>query len=311
MGCLRNGGSVTKLRAFHEAYLRVLKGPELEEMPDLLFYRPLAYLGVHLLEPTGVTANQVTMASMFFGLLAGWLIAHGDKGPSVLAWGAGAVLLSNVLDCMDGMLARLHGTSSPFGYVLDGFGDHVGVFAIMVGIGHLLSSRHGQPLEWWILTAAAIISLAWLSALVDGMRVEWMRIVHGHRRDRAAELAALVEEARTWQREGKHRGYRLVIAFYVAYARLWGLDSAASGDSMVDRDPPAGRWAAMNKPILRLALLGGPTMQLTAIILAAAFNRLEWFLWGMLLFGNVWAVGVLLLRSGARRRLAAMALEEA
>jgi phosphatidylglycerophosphate synthase len=302
---------VTKLRAFHEAYLRVLKGPELEEIPDLLFFRPLAYLGVRLVEPTGVTANQVTIASMFFGLLAGWFIAHGDKGPSMLLWGAGAVLLSNVLDCMDGMLARLRGTSSPFGYVLDGLGDYIGVFAILVGIGHLLSSRHGQPVEWWTLTAAAGVTLVWWSAVVDGMRVEWMRIVHGHRRERAAELAVLVEEARTWKREGTHRGNRLLIAFYAAYGRLWGPDSAASGDSMVDRDPPAGRWAAMNRPILRLALLGGPTMQLTAIILAAAFDRLEWFLWGTLLVVNVWAVGVLLLRFGARRRLAAATLEEA
>ena len=221
------------------------------------------------------------------------------------------MLLSNVLDCMDGMLARLRGTSSPFGYALDGLGDYVGVFAILLGIAHLLSSRHGQPFEWWTLTAAAGISLAWWSAVVDGMRVEWMRIVHGHRRERAAELAALVEEAEAWKREGTHRVNRLLVACYVAYVRLWGLEFAVAGGAVVDRDPPAEPWAAMNKPVLRLALLGGPTMQLTAIILAAAFDRLEWFLWGTLLFGNLWAVGVLLLRSGARRRLAALALEEA
>jgi phosphatidylglycerophosphate synthase len=302
---------VNKLRAFHEAYTRVLKGPELEEIPDLLFFRPLAYLGVRLAAPTRVTANQVTMASMFFGLLAGWLIGHGDMRPSMLLWGAGAVLLSNVLDCMDGMLARLRGTSSPFGYVLDGLGDYISVFAILLGIGHYLSSRHGQPLEWWALTAAAGLSLAWWSAVVDGMRVEWMRIVHGHRRERAAELAALVEEAQIWKHEGTHRGNRLLVACYIAYVRLWGLTSSAAGGAVVDRDPSSGPWAAVNKPVLRLALLGGPTVQLTAIILATAFDRLEWFLWGTLLFGNLWAVGVLLLRSGARRRLAATALEEA
>jgi phosphatidylglycerophosphate synthase len=302
---------VNKLRALREAYLRVLKGPELEEIPDLLFFRPLAYLGVRLAAPTNLTANQVTMASMFCGLLAGWLIAHGDKRPSLLLWGAAAVLLSNVLDCMDGMLARLRGTASPFGYVLDGLGDYVGVFAIMFGIAHLLSARHGQPLEWWTLTAAAGVSLAWWSAVVDGMRIEWMRIVHGHRRERAAELAALVEEAQAWKREGTHRGNRALIACYVAYVRLWALDSPASGGAVVHQDPPAGPWAARNKPVLRLALLGGPTMQITAIILAAAFDRLEWFLWGTILFGNLWAVGVLLLRSGVRRRLAATALKEA
>jgi phosphatidylglycerophosphate synthase len=302
---------VSKLRELRDGYLRVLKGPELEEIPDLLFFRPLAYLGVRLVAPTGLTANQVTLASLFAGLLAGWLIAHGDKEPALLLWGAGAVFLSNVLDCMDGMLARLRGTSSPFGYVLDGLGDYIGVFAIMFGIGHLVASRHAQPFEWWVLTLAAGISLAWWSAVVDGMRVEWMRIVHGHRRERAAELAALVEEAAVWKREGTHLGNRLLVACYAIYVRLWGLGSPAAGGAIVDRDPPAGPWASLNRPVLRLALLGGPAMQVTAIVLAAAFDRLEWFLWGTLLLGNAWAVAVLILRSVVRRRLAATALEEA
>lgn len=302
---------MNRLREFRDGYLRVLKGPELEEIPDLLFFRPLAYLGVRLVAPTRLTANQVTISSISVGLLAGWLISQGERSPAFLIWGAGAVLLSNVLDCMDGMLARLRGTSSPFGYILDGFGDYIGVFAIMLGIGHLVASRHGQPLEWWALTAAAGISLAWWSAVVDGMRVEWMRIVLGHRRERVAEMAALVEEAEGWKREGTHRGHRLVVAFYVLYVRVWGLGSAAAGGALVDRDPPAEAWATLNRPVFRLALLGGPTVQLTAIILAASFDRLEWFLWATILWGNAWAAMVLLLRAGARRRLAAAAFEEA
>jgi phosphatidylglycerophosphate synthase len=303
---------VKKLREFRDGYFRILKGPELEEIPDLVFFRPLAYLGVRLVAPTRVSANQVTISSIFLGLLAGWLISQGNRSPALLLWGAGAVLLANVLDCMDGMLARLRGTSSPFGYILDGFGDYIGVFAIMFGIGHLVASRHGQPLEWWAITAAAGVSLAWWAAVVDGMRVEWMRIVNGHRRERVAELAALVDEAEAWKREGTHRVNRMLVACYVLYVRLWGLGTPAAGGAVVDRDPPAEAWAALNRPVLRLALLGGPTVQLTFIILAAAFDRLEWFLWATILWGNAWAAMVLLLRAGARRRMAATAaLEEA
>jgi hypothetical protein len=38
---------------------------------------------------------------------------------------------------------------------------------------------------------------------------------------------------------------------------------------------------------------------------------MEWFLWATVVLGNVWAAIVLLIRAGARRRLAAQAFEEA
>jgi phosphatidylglycerophosphate synthase len=302
---------VHRLRDFWNGYIRVLKGPDLEEIADLWFFRPLAYLGVRLVAPTGMTPNQVTLASLLVAVLGGCLIGLADEKPILLIWGAAAVAFSNVLDCMDGMLARLRGTSSPFGGILDGLGDYAGVIAIMLGIGHFLSSRHGEQVEWWTLTLAATVTMAWWCAVVDGMRIEWMRVVYGQRRERAVELAALTDEAAEWKRQGIHRVNRLLVACYVFYVRLWGLDSEAAGGAVVVREPPVGPWTALNRPILRLALLGGPTMQLTAIIIAAACDRLEWFLWGTLFVGNAWAVTVLLIRLGVRRRLAAGAFEEA
>jgi len=301
---------VRRLRDFWNGYVRVLKGPDLEEIADLLFFRPLAYIGVRLAAPTGITPNQVTMLSMLVAVLGGWLIGHADQRPVLLLWAAAAVALSNVLDCMDGMLARQRGTSSPFGAILDGVGDYISVIAIFLGIGHLMSARHGQPFEWWGLTVAAGVSLGWWSAVVDNMRMEWMHIVQGHQRGRTAELAALVAESAEWKRQGVHRTNRVLVTCYVLYVRLWGLDSEAVGGTVVERDPPVVPWVSVNRPIMRLALLGGPTMQLSAIILATAFDRLEWFLWGTLILGNLWGVMVLLFRFVGRRRLAAGAVEE-
>ena len=101
-------------RDFHQGYLGTLKGADVEEIPDLLVYRPLAYAGVRLVLPTRLTANQISVASIFAGVLAGWLI--GMDATWSLRLGALLVLLYNIMDCMDGQLARLRGSSSSFGW---------------------------------------------------------------------------------------------------------------------------------------------------------------------------------------------------
>ena len=50
-------------------YKQGLKSVAVEELFDLVFYRPLAFLFVKLVYRTGVTPNQLTLLSMVFGVL--------------------------------------------------------------------------------------------------------------------------------------------------------------------------------------------------------------------------------------------------
>src|SRR5262245_26077428 len=118
------------LRGLIDGYRRMLKAPEVEETLDLVVYRPLAYLWLRLLEPTFVTPNQITFLSIVIGLAAGWLLGVGTA--ESLKWGALGVLLFNIFDCADGMLARRRGLSCPLGYVLDGLAGYIGTTAIML-----------------------------------------------------------------------------------------------------------------------------------------------------------------------------------
>lgn len=84
----------------------------------------------------GLSADALTAASLLVAMLAGALLWWGQASrPSLLALGGLLVLLSALLDAVDGRLARLQGTAGPRGDYLDHVVDRYADLAILLGIG--------------------------------------------------------------------------------------------------------------------------------------------------------------------------------
>lgn len=77
----------------------------------------------------GITANTLTVASLFVAIAAGILFAF--HKPILGAW---VLLFAGFLDGVDGELARITGIQSPFGGFLDSICDHCGDFALYLGL---------------------------------------------------------------------------------------------------------------------------------------------------------------------------------
>jgi phosphatidylglycerophosphate synthase len=84
---------------------------------------------VRLLRWAGVTPNQVTLAGLLLAVAAGLLIALGLPVAAALI-----VLLSGLLDALDGELARQSAGATPFGAFLDSVADHYSDLAVYLGI---------------------------------------------------------------------------------------------------------------------------------------------------------------------------------
>jgi hypothetical protein len=95
--------------------------------------RPLAAVLVVPLARTGITPNQVTFLTLPVFLAGAVLLALMPSWGALLA-GAAIIELSYVLDCADGQLARLKGTSSPVGAHLDFLMDELKAFALIAAI---------------------------------------------------------------------------------------------------------------------------------------------------------------------------------
>src|SRR6059058_3195082 len=81
------------------------KGQAVEEWADLHFFRPIGIRIARALQPTGISADQVTLWSHVIGLVL--------------------FIVSDIFDSADGQLARLRGRSTLFGRALDGISDNL------------------------------------------------------------------------------------------------------------------------------------------------------------------------------------------
>jgi len=95
--------------------------------------RPLAAVVVVPLARTGITPNQVTFLTLPV-FLAGAVVLALLPSWGALIGAAAIIELSYVLDCADGQLARLKGTSSPVGAHLDFLMDELKAFALIAAI---------------------------------------------------------------------------------------------------------------------------------------------------------------------------------
>ena len=111
-----------------EIYRRTRKLPDLPW--NQYVCRPVAAVVVHAVADTRVTPNQITIASLAVAALSAVLLV-------VLPgrWGLALSILvfesSYVLDCADGMLARLRNLQSTQGHLFDFLMDEIKAFAML------------------------------------------------------------------------------------------------------------------------------------------------------------------------------------
>jgi len=281
-------------------YRSTLKIAEVEEGLDLILFRPLAYGLVKLVQPTAITPNQITFASLVLGLASGACYWQGT--PTYFLWGAILLFLTNLFDCADGMLARLRGTGSLTGYLFDGLVDYATSTAVLIGMLHGLYVYTDRLAFVWLVGVPAGLSYAWWCAMVDRFRNEWLDKVYGRRRDPRLELDGMRRLAAEFP-PGTHRWDRILIRVYGIYVTMWY--SAPAPRAVCPGDGiPLEIWMRARKPIMQAAVFLGPTMQLSLMMLAGACNRLDWYFWFSLVGGTTWGLAVLVWRTLADRRLA-------
>ena len=133
-----------------------------------LVARPLAAVLVVPLAGSRVTPNQVTFASLAVFVAAAALLV-GLPGYAGLLVAVAAIELSYVLDCVDGQLARLRGTSSPVGAHLDFLMDEFKAFMLVAATGARLWRADGRT-QWLVEALAGLVVVASAISLTTFVR---------------------------------------------------------------------------------------------------------------------------------------------
>lgn len=98
-----------------------------------------------MLVATPLTANQVTAASLIFGLGASLAYAQGTFELNI--WGALLFFLMYLMDHCDGEVARAKGQSSPGGEMFDSFVDGIVHATFFAGLGY--GATQATDEAWW------------------------------------------------------------------------------------------------------------------------------------------------------------------
>lgn len=213
------------------------KGLEIEEWADRRFFRPLGFRVAAALAPTRLSADQVTAASLLLGLVAGHLFAY-----QAWWWNAAGLALfvgSDLLDSADGQLARMRGSATRWGRLLDGLADNVRFLNLYL---HLLVRlwRAGWGWEATALVAAAAISHSFQSAAVDFVRNAYLSLGLG----RASELDLPGEVSPSAAAPWGRRAARWLYAGYLKRQALLFPQTVALASSLGERGLPPSLAAA-------------------------------------------------------------------
>lgn len=272
-----------------QEYKSSLKKIEVEEFFDLFFYRPLAFLLVKAIYSSSITPNQLTVISMVFGVIGGFFYTIGNHNSFIIA--ALLILVYNVIDCSDGQLARLKKNGTAVGRILDGIADYVVSFAAYFGIAFGFANSSSNPLLWWIITAGAGFSNALQSGLLDFYRTRYLDYT-------IKRVSVLDDGIKFFEEEYERlknvkRNYfdKVVIWIYLWYSKVQQkVTNPKSNHESINHNISAEEYSRKNLLLIRLWTFLGPTTQWTFLIITSVLNRLDIYLLGILIVGNVLAV---------------------
>ena len=190
-------------------YEASLKSIETENVIDRIFYRPIGFRIARMLRGTGITPNMVTVVSIFVGAAVGLLFYQDDLYYNIC--GILLLICANILDCVDGQLARLTGIKSAIGRILDGFAGDIWFASIYVGFAARLSNEYGTNL-FFILAV-----LSGMSHLVQANITDYYKTLHLYfiSKDKGAEFQSLE------QVEARHKAMRYGVNKFFYFLYRW------------------------------------------------------------------------------------------
>ena len=280
-------------------YRALLKPLPIEGLPDLLLFRPIAFGFVQILKKYPVTPDQVSLSSISMGLVGGLSFALGTR----LGFALGGIfyLLAAVLDCTDGMLARLKKSGTPFGRIIDGAIDYTNGMFVLIGLAAGLD-RAGiaVPFGPWPLTALAGVSLALHCIVMDHFRGRYAFQALGVKTsvfDAIRDHEETLEDLRV---KGGRRLLRFVLGASLRYHRIQARIAPA------ERRLDPRIYARFNTVLLRAWQGLELSLHILILAIAALLFRPGIFFFYAIVVANAWLLILAPVQYLVDRRVAAL-----
>ncbi len=134
-----------------EQYQKTTK--KVSEVINSVLYRPLGFPLVLLGKKLQLTPNFFTTLSLISMLISAYMYSQ-----NMIYWAAILLFVKQILDCVDGSLARLTNQFSKFGGLYDFLGDIMGFIAVTLGMAYTISKLQNNSIYYlyYILMAISV-----------------------------------------------------------------------------------------------------------------------------------------------------------
>lgn len=243
---------------------REIASQDPEEALAKYIHRPPGRLLVRYLVHTSVTPIQVTVMAGIFGIIAGVLLVAGAYNPPLRVAAGVALLISCILDCTDGELARARKRYSLVGMMLDGLTDNVVGTSVFLGMAYNVVVYTGNP--WmWLLGIAAGLSAAAHVWVFDAKKKQYLYCLGLAHPQEIQPVSALREQRRQAQVKGEGLEAFLLGAYiFFRQTQRLGVSSAEAVD-------PVRFWQA-NRHRMRAWIFMGSSAHFFLLYVAAIIS---------------------------------------
>ena len=250
-------------------YKKSIKHAIFDETLTLYILRPIAFIFVKLFYPTSITPNQVSLMTTITGIISAYFFSRGDVISFVIA--GSLYFLAMVLDCVDGMIARLKNNGTAVGRIIDGVSDYIVGTSIYIGMGigfgkGLINVKFLPFSYWWFIIIAAFSHIIH-AMLVDYYRSEFMAHGLGKQTSTWEEKKKFTDELNKIKHQKNKLFEKILIAVYLGYSRLqlFKMDEQEIYDSKT--------YFNSNNLLIKLWFWIGPTASAFIIIISAFLFR--------------------------------------
>jgi len=283
-----------------QEYKSSLKLIEVEEVLDLFFYRPLAFVFVKTIYKTNLTPNQITTIALIVGMIGG--VFYFFNTHIAITIGAILLIIYDVLDCSDGMVARLKKNGTFFGRILDGIADYFVTVTVYLGIGFGFASNSGNPLFYWMLLGLAGASNIIHAITLDYYRNKFLDFAFHRNSTLGENLDEFELELAKIKKNGGKYFQRIIIWIYLKYSALQ-VNASSKNTKISKPNYNKEDYLKKNKQIIHFWTYLGPTTELTLIIITSFFNRLDLFMWTMIVIANFYALTLLIIQTNINKNI--------
>ncbi|MDO9182795.1 MAG: CDP-alcohol phosphatidyltransferase family protein [Bacteriovorax sp.] len=262
-------------------YKQSLKSLHAEEPLDVYFFRPLAFVVVKTFYSLPITPNQYSLAALIAGIASGYNFL---KGTSLgFKWGAFYFLLFAILDCCDGMVARLKKNGTEFGRLIDGIVDYLVNTIVFVTLALGLKKQYSPDLiQPWVLVIVAGVSKAIHSMSYDHYLNEYLSYEKGDGGFVVREIETLKKKLVTNNGTKVTFVRRFALKLYLAYSNL----QAGNQEKTLVFNPKT--YCDKNFLALKMWSFIGPAVHILVFIISCILNEPYLLFFYAVVFGNLW-----------------------